>query len=245
MNLRGKVVLVTGASKGIGKAIAIELASLGASVAINYANDYEGAMDTLDKVKDNGGYGKLFKMDISKFDNCKMLINDVINVFGKIDILVNNAGKAHIGLLMDMDEESINQIVNTNLMGTIYLSKFAVEHMASNGGNIINISSMWGEVGASCESIYSATKGGINTFTKALAKETAPFGIRVNAVAPGVINTEMNNILDEEEKNSLVEEIPMMRFGAAEEVAKVVSFLCDDRCSYLTGQIIKIDGGMI
>lgn len=245
MNLRGKVILVTGASRGIGRAIAIELASKGAAIAINYSKDDEGAKATLENVIKNGGYGKIFKKDISNYNNCRELIDEVIGTFGKLDVLVNNAGISKFGLLMDMSLEEINDLVNTNLMGAIYLSKLAINNMMRNGGNIINISSVWGEVGASCEVIYSATKGGLNLFTKALAKEVASFNIRVNSVAPGVINTEMNNVLDSEDKEVLKNEIPMMRFGEAHEVARVVSFLCEDKCKYLTGQIIRIDGGFI
>ena len=245
MNLSGKVILVTGASRGIGRAIAIELASKGAAIAINYSKDDEGAKATLENVIKNGGYGKLFKKDISNYNNCRELIDEVIGTFGKLDVLVNNAGISKFGLLMDMSLEEINDLVNTNLMGAIYLSKLAINNMMRNGGNIINISSVWGEVGASCEVIYSATKGGLNLFTKALAKEVASFNIRVNSVAPGVINTEMNNVLDSEEKEVLKNEIPMMRFGEAHEVARVVSFLCEDKCKYLTGQIIRIDAGFI
>ena len=245
MNLRGKVILVTGASRGIGRAIAIELASKGAAIAINYSKDDEGAKATLENVIKDGGYGKLFKKDISNYNNCRELIDEVIGTFGKLDVLVNNAGISKFGLLMDMSLEEINDLVNTNLMGAIYLSKLAINNMMRNGGNIINISSVWGEVGASCEVIYSATKGGLNLFTKALAKEVASFNIRVNSVAPGVINTEMNNVLDSEDKEVLKNEIPMMRFGEAHEVARVVSFLCEDKCKYLTGQIIRIDGGFI
>ena len=245
MNLRGKVILVTGASRGIGRAIAIELASKGAAIAINYSKDDEGAKATLENVIKNGGYGKLFKKDISNYNNCRELIDEVIGTFGKLDVLVNNAGISKFGLLMDMSLEEINDLVNTNLMGAIYLSKLAINNMMRNGGNIINISSVWGEVGASCEVIYSATKGGLNLFTKALAKEVASFNIRVNSVAPGVINTEMNNVLDSEDKEVLKNEIPMMRFGEAHEVARVVSFLCEDKCKYLTGQIIRIDGVFI
>ena len=245
MNLSGKVILVTGASRGIGRAIAIELASKGAAIAINYSKDDEGAKATLENVIKDGGYGKLFKKDISNYNNCRELIDEVIGTFGKLDVLVNNAGISKFGLFMDMSLEEINELVNTNLMGAIYLSKLAINNMMRNGGNIINISSVWGEVGASCEVIYSATKGGLNLFTKALAKEVASFNIRVNSVAPGVINTEMNNVLDSEDKEVLKNEIPMMRFGEAHEVARVVSFLCEDKCKYLTGQIIRIDGGFI
>lgn len=246
MELSGKVALITGASRGIGSAIAEELAKQGASVAINFSRDIEGAEATLQKVNNLGGYGKLFKKDISNFTNCKELIEEVIKTFGKIDILVNNAGKANIGLFMDQKEDEILELINTNLMSSIYLSKFAVNEMVKQGkGNIINISSIWGQVGASCEVVYSATKGGIDSFTKALAKEVAPFGIRVNAVSPGVIDTKMNNSLSIDEKDELIETIPYGRFGHCGEVAKAVVFLCSDNSSYLTAQIIRVDGGLI
>lgn len=244
--LTGKVILVTGASRGIGRAIAKELANEGASIAINYSKDDEGANLTLSEIKELGGYGKLFKKDISDYNNCKELIEEVILAFGKIDILINNAAKSKIGLFMDASTEDIMELINTNLLGVMYLSKLIIPHMISKGtGNIINISSIWGEVGASCEVIYSTTKGGINLFTKALAKEVASFGIRVNAIAPGVINTEMNSFLSDEEKEELIAEIPMDRFGEAEEIAKTALFLCNDECKYLTGQIIRVDGGII
>ena len=192
------------------------------------------------------GYGFLIKKSVSSFENCKYIINEVINKSGKIDILVNNAGISLMGLFMDSSEEEINEIINTNLMGSIYLSKEAILHMASrNAGNIINISSMWGEVGASCEVLYSATKGGINSFTKALAKEMAMSNIRVNAIAPGVIDTYMNSMLDEESRESLKEEIPMGRFGMPSEIGKLAVFLCSDDSSYITGQVIRVDGGFI
>lgn len=244
--LSGKVILVTGASRGIGRAIAKELAEEGASIAINYSKDDEGANITLSEIEKLGGYAKLFKNDISEYSSCKKLIDEVLSAFGKIDILINNAAKSKIGLFMDASTEDIMELINTNLLGTMYLSKIVIPHMISReSGNIINISSIWGEVGASCEVIYSTTKGGINLFTKSLAKEVASFGIRVNAIAPGVINTEMNSFLNDEEKESLIAEIPMDRFGEVEEVAKIVTFLCDDQCKYLTGQILRVDGGII
>lgn len=245
-DLIGKVALVTGGSRGIGKAIAKELAINGASVIINYSKDDKGAASTIEDIKEIGGYAKAIKKDISDYVNCKELIEEVINTFGKIDILVNNAAKSEIGLFMDMNEESFTNLINTNLLAPMYLSKSALTYMSSKGsGNIINISSIWGEVGASCEVAYSTTKGGLNLFTKSLAKEVASFGIRVNAIAPGVIDTEMNSFLSDEEKTELVNEIPMNRFGEASEVAKAVIFLCKDECKYLTGQIIKIDGGFL
>ena len=151
-----------------------------------------------------------------------------------------------MGLFMDSSEEEINEIINTNLMSAIYLSKEVLPHMISrNAGNIINISSMWGEVGASCEVLYSTTKGGINLFTKALAKEMAMSNIRVNAIAPGVIDTKMNSMLDEESRESLKEEIPIGRFGLPSEIGKVAVFLCNEDSSYITGQVIRVDGGFI
>lgn len=245
-NLIGKVALVTGASRGIGRAIARELASNGASVIINYCSDDNGALTTLEEIKSLGGFAKIIKKDISNSKNCEDLINEVISIFGKIDILINNAAKSEIGLFMDMDNDNLINLINTNLLAPLYLSKSAVKFMSSKGnGNIINISSIWGEAGASCEVVYSTTKGGINLFTKSLAKEVAPFGIRVNAIAPGVINTDMNNFLTMEEKQELIDEIPMNRFGDVNEIAKAVLFLCKDDCKYLTGQIIRIDGGFL
>ena len=237
---------VTGASRGIGRNIAIEIAKEGAIVAINYSKDDNGAKKTLEEINKVNGYGFLIKKSVNSFENCKYIINEVISKSGKIDILINNAGISLMGLFMDSSEEEINEIINTNLMGAIYLSKEALPHMISrNVGNIINISSMWGEVGASCEVLYSATKGGINLFTKALAKEMAMSNIRVNAIAPGVIDTKMNSMLDEESRESLKEEIPMGRFGLPSEIGKVAVFLCSKESSYITGQVIRVDGGFI
>ncbi|MBP3914720.1 MULTISPECIES: SDR family oxidoreductase [unclassified Clostridium] len=245
-DLRGKVALVTGASRGIGKAIAKELAKNGSSVIINYSKDDEGANSTLREIKELGGYAKVIKKNIAMKEQCQELIKEVIDTFGKIDILINNAAKSEIGLFIDVDDENFQSLINTNLLAPMYLSKYALNYMISKGnGNIINISSIWGEAGASCEVVYSTTKGGLNLFTKSLSKEVAPFGIRVNSIAPGVINTEMNNFLSEEEKNQLVDEIPMNRFGDVSEIAKAVIFLCKDDCKYLTGQIIRVDGGFL
>lgn len=245
-DLIGKVVLITGSSRGIGSAIAKELAHKGASVIINFSQDNVGSEKTLEEIQLNGGYAKIIKKDISNSVNCKELIEEVISIFGKIDILINNAAKSQVGLFMDFTEEDIEGLINTNLLSAMYLSKYALPYMISkNYGNIINISSIWGEVGASCEVVYSTTKGGLNLFTKSLAKEVAPFNIRVNSIAPGVINTEMNSFLSEEEKQNLIDEIPMNRFGDVSEIAKAVAFLCSDDSKYLTGQIIKIDGAFI
>lgn len=244
--LSGKVALVTGASRGIGRAIAIELAKEGASIVINYSKDQYGAEKTLEEIKKINGYGVLVKEDISSYENTKIMVDEIIITMGKIDILVNNAGISNIGLLIDSDKASIDNIMSVNLLGPIYLTKHIVEYMIPRkSGNIINISSIWGETGASCEVLYSASKGGINLFTKSLAKELAPSNIRVNAIAPGVIDTQMNSFLTEEEKNELEQEIPLGKFGTPEEIGKLTSFLCSDDSSYITGQVIKADGGFI
>jgi 3-oxoacyl-[acyl-carrier protein] reductase len=244
--LSGKVALITGASRGIGRAIAIEFARQGASVIINYSNDYEGAKETLEEVKRLNGYGIIIKGDISSFGECSAIVKETLKAMGKIDILINNAGISHIGLFMDATEEEIQRVMSTNLLGAIYLTKHVIKDMMlRKNGNVINISSMWGEVGASCEVLYSTAKGGLNLFTKALAKEVAPSNIRVNAISPGVIDTKMNSFLGEEEKISLEEEIPLGRFGKPSEIGKLAVFLCSEDSSYITGQIIRADGGFI
>lgn len=245
MNLTGKVAIVTGGSRGIGKSIALELTRVGANVIINYNKNEEDAIKTLKLIKDLGGYGYIYKADVSNYNSSKELMEFAISKFGKIDILVNNAGIAKIGLFIDMDENDWNNIVNTNLKGVFNCSHNVVKYMIDKGeGTIINVSSMWGNVGASCEVIYSASKGGINAFTKALAKELGPNNIRVNAVAPGVINTDMNSCICEEDLDNLKNEIPLMRLGEGEEVGKVVAFLSSKDSSYINGQIITIDGAM-
>lgn len=244
--LSGKIALITGASKGIGRAIAIEFARQGASVIINYSTDGEGAKETLEEVKKLNGYGMIVKGDISSFENCKVIVEETLKAMGKIDILVNNAGISQIGLFMDATENDIDKIISTNLFGAMYLTNQVLKDMIlRKSGNIINISSMWGDVGASCEVLYSAAKGGLNSFTKALAKEVAPSNIRVNAISPGVINTKMNSFLGEEEKKSLEEEIPLGRFGEPSEIGEIAVFLSSEASSYITGQIIRADGGFI
>ena len=243
--LLGKSAIVTGASRGIGRDIAIKLSENGALVIVNYSKDEEGASETCNIIKEKGGFALKFKADVSNFDEAKELVDFAVNNTGRLDIVVNNAGISNIGLYMDSTEEDIKNLMGINLFGTLYVTKHALGHMLSRGGNIVNISSMWGEVGASCEVLYSSSKGGVNLFTKALAKEMAPSNIRVNAIAPGVIDTSMNAFLNEEDRKDLEEEIPIGRFGKGEEIANAVVFLCSDESSYLTGQVIRIDGGMI
>ncbi|MCI6190858.1 MAG: SDR family oxidoreductase [Clostridium sp.] len=243
--LLGKTALITGASRGIGRAIAIEFAKEGANIVINYSKDDMGAEETLKILENIGIVAYKIKEDVSSFEGAKKIIDFTLKSFGKIDILVNNAAKSTIGLFMDSSKEEIEGILNTNLLGPLYLSKMAIPHMINRKGVILNISSMWGEVGASCEVLYSTSKGGINLFTKALAKEMAPSNIRVNAIAPGVIDTSMNSFLSKEDRENLEEEIPFGRFGSPEEIGKIAVFLCSEDSSYITGQIIRADGGYI
>lgn len=244
--LLGKIVYITGASKGIGRGIAKEFGKEGAFVLIGYNSDLEGANETLNMIKELGGTGEVLGGNVAKKDERDNIISTIKNKFGRLDILVNNAGISKIGLFMDSSDEEIDSIMNVNLIGAMKLTRDAMDLLREGkNASIINISSIWGNVGASCEVLYSTTKGGVNLFTKALAKEIAPWGIRVNCIAPGVINTEMNSWLSQEEKESLEEEIPMSRFGEVEEVGKIAVFLGSDDSSYLTGQILTVDGGML
>lgn len=246
MSLKGKVAIITGGTRGIGKSIALELSQKGASVILNYKNDDDSAKKTLEEIKLIGGYGILIKGDVSDYNFCKSLVTKVIGDFGKIDILVNNAAISKVGLFIDMDEKDYDSIMNTNMKAIFNMCNHVCKYMiAKESGNIINISSMWGNVGASCEVIYSASKGAVNLFTRALAKELAPSNIRVNAIAPGIINTEMNSWMSEEELNSMVDEIPLGRLGEGEDVAKAVAFLAGDGSKYITGQIINVDGAIL
>ncbi|RMD00030.1 SDR family oxidoreductase [Clostridium autoethanogenum] len=245
-NLGGKVAIVTGASRGIGRSIAVNLAKCGANVVINYKKDEKGAYQTLDMVKQVGSVGMVVQGDVSLYSNAERMVQCTLSKMGKVDILVNNAGISKIGLFIDMREDEWNSIIDVNLKGVLNCTHSVLKHMISKkAGSIINISSMWGNVGAACESIYSASKGGINLFTKSIAKEMAPSNIRVNAVAPGVIDTEMNSWLKEDEKKNLMEDIPMGKFGQCEDIAKTVCFLAGESSAYITGQIVTVDGGMI
>lgn len=243
--LTGKIAIVTGASRGIGRAIAIALAKEGASIIINYSKDEEGATETETQIKNIGGMALKIKKDISSYKETSELVLETINAFGKIDILINNAGVSKIGLFMDGSKDDIDKIINTNLLGMLYLTKNAIPYMINRVTSIVNISSIWGEVGASCEVLYSTSKGAINLFTKSLAKEMAPSKVRVNGIAPGVIDTSMNSFLNTEEKLAIINDIPMERLGYPEEIGKVVVFLCSEESSYITGEIIKVDGGYI
>ena len=239
-----KTVLVTGASRGIGRAIAIAYAKKGYNIVICGRNQ-ETLTDAADEIASLGADCLAVACDVGKFDEVEALFAKATARFGDIDVLINNAGISHIGLLQDMSIEEWNGIVNTNLSSVFSCCKLAMPGMIRRGsGSIINISSVWGVSGASCEVAYSATKGGINAFTKALAKELAPSGINVNAIACGVIDTEMNRCFSEEEIQNIIEEIPAGRMGSPDEVA-ALALSISEGSSYLTGQVIVLDGGYI
>lgn len=239
-----KNILITGASRGIGAAIAYRFAADGYNISICCRNSTSELNSLADDLK------KLFHVDVLSFVGdvgddsfVSNMIYETIRQFGHIDVLVNNAGISYIGLLSDMNLDDWNTIINTNLTSVFLTCKYAIPHMvARQFGKIINISSVWGNVGASCEVAYSASKGGINAFTKALGKELAPSNISVNAISCGVIDTAMNSCFDEEERQCLADEIPAGRFGKADEVASL-SFSLANESSYLTSQVITLDGG--
>lgn len=243
--MNAKTVLITGASKGIGASIAIKFAKEGFQNIIITGNKSVNQLNDLKRLleQDYACTCHSFVADLSVYENVKRLFQEIKERYDGVDILINNVGISHIGLLADLSVDEWNQVIHTNLSSTFYCSKLAIPHMNHQKcGKIINISSVWGIYGASCEVAYSASKGGMNAFTKALAKELAPSNIQVNAIACGVIDTEMNQFLEEEERASLIEEIPANRFAKTAEVADLVYDLSKGH-SYLTGQIISLDGG--
>lgn len=240
-----KVVLVTGASRGIGKAIAVKFAKKGYNIVINCAHREQELLQTKKEIESYQVSCSAFLGDMGDMAQCEKLYDMIRKQYGTLDVLVNNAGIDYIGLLQDMSSEDWDRILRTNLTSVFNCCKLAIPIMLANEhGKIINISSVWGSAGASCEVAYSATKGGINAFTKALAKELAPSNIQVNAVACGAIDTEMNQWMEEDELIQLVDEIPAGRLGRAEEVADFVYHL-GYKGTYLTGQVIGLDGGWI
>lgn len=239
-----KTVLVTGSSRGIGKAIAYKFAQEGYNVVINGAKNQESLQQTKTEIEQYKVSCLAYLGDMGDYDRAKELFLLIKEQFGHIDVLVNNAGVSYIGLLTDMSPQDWNKVIGTNLTSVYNCCSLAIPNMVKDkSGSIINISSVWGNVGASCEVAYSASKGGMNAFTKALAKELAPSNIQVNAIACGAIDTEMNQFLTNEELLQLTNEIPSGRLGRADEVAELVYNLTNNE--YLTGQVIGLDGGWI
>lgn len=243
---RPAVVLITGSSRGVGRACAIEFARLGCLVVINGAHNKEALENTKTQIHAFGGQCIAILSDVSTPDGAHNFISNAKKTFGEIDILINNAGISHIGLLTDMTSDDWNKILHTNLSSVFYCCQEALPSMIrKKSGRILNISSVWGICGASCEVAYSATKGGINAFTMALAKELAPSGISVNAIALGAVDTEMNAFLSTEERNALIDEIPAGRLAKPQEVAQFIYEIAMQTSSYMTGQVIRFDGGWI
>ena len=242
-SLSGKVALITGASRGIGKEIALELSKLGAEVFINYSSSDEKAEQVVNTIKNNGGKAHKLKFDVSKEESVSLAFDEIIKINGSIDILINNAGITRDGLLMRMKSEQWDEVLNTNLKGVFLCTKYASKFMMKKrSGNIVNISSVVGIIGNPGQANYSAAKAGVIGFTKTCAKEFASRGIQVNAIAPGFIETEMTEKLNTEE---IVKAIPLKRLGSCSQIANLVSFLVSsDAGSYITGQTISIDGGM-
>ena len=237
-----KVVVVTGGSRGIGAQIVKTLANENYKVILNYNNSKEQAEKIQQELLEQGNEIEIIKADVSKREETEKLIQFAINKFNKIDVLINNAGISQEGLFTDVTEEEWQKIINTNLNSVFYCNQQALKYMIpEQQGCIINISSIWGETGASCEVAYSTTKAAINGMTKALAKEVGPSYIRVNAIAPGIIDTDMNRNLTNEELEPIKEQIPLNKIGKALDIAKCVKWLIEDE--YTTGQIISINGG--
>lgn len=244
--LNGKVAIITGGAGDIGREICMELAKEGASIAIHYNNSYEQAVALKEYIKSNFSYAEIFKADISDKQQVDKMIDNIYNKFGRIDYLINNAGIAQIKPFIEITEEDWDRMMNVNLKGLFNCTQSVLRYMLpQKQGSIINISSIWGISGASCEVHYSTSKGGIIAFTKALAKELGPSKIRVNCIAPGVIDTRMNNILNKEERDDLIEDIPLMSIGKPQDVANAVLFLLSDKANFITGQVITVDGGFI
>ena len=241
-----KCALITGATRGIGKQIAITLAKQGYNIALNYRKENEELENTKKEIEKIGVQILAVKGDVANFEDCENFVKQVIERFGQIDVLVNNAGITKDMLLMRMKKEDFEQVIDTNLVGTFNVTKNVVPYMMkARSGRIINISSVVGISGNAGQTNYSASKAGIIGFTKSLAKEIASRNILVNAVAPGFIETNMTDVLKDDVKQEIAKNIPLKRMGTAQDVANVVKFLASDDSSYITGQVINVDGGKL
>ena len=243
--MEGKVAVVTGASRGIGKAIAVKLASKGATVVINYNGSRERAEEVKNEVESAGGKAVIIQCNVADFDACKEFIETVIKEQGRIDILVNNAGITKDGLIMKMKEEDFDSVLNVNLKGTFNTIRHSARQMLKQrSGKIINISSVSGILGNVGQANYAASKAGVIGLTKTMARELGSRGITVNAIAPGFVDTEMTEVLSEEIRENACKQIILGRFGKPEDIANTVVFLASDKADYITGQVISVDGGM-
>lgn len=245
MTMEGKVALVTGGSRGIGRAICLELARRGAAVAVNFAGNEAAAQETAEACRALGAQAEIFRADVADPAACEELVKAVKERFGQVDILVNNAGITRDGLLMTAKVEDFDQVLDTNLRGAYFCMKAASKlMMRQRYGRIVNLSSVVGLRGNAGQTGYAASKAGILGLTKAAAKELAARNITVNAVAPGFIDTDMTSVLPEKAKEAMLTTIPMGRPGAPEDVARAVAFFAEESAAYLTGQVLCVDGGM-
>lgn len=246
LNLKNKIAVITGGSRGIGKEIAKKLAYNGANIVINYTAKEEEALKTKEEIENLGVKCIVIKCDVSKSEEVNEMINKTIKEFGRVDILVNNAGITKDNLLMKMKEEDFDKVIDINLKGVFNCTKAVTRPMMKNKyGKIINISSVVGVIGNVGQANYCASKAGVIGFTKSTARELASRNININAVAPGFIDTDMTKVLSDDIKNSMLSTIPKKEFGKPEDVANAVVFLASDMSSYITGQVINVDGGMV
>ena len=244
--LSGKVAFVTGASRGIGRAIALRLAKDGAKVALNFSSNVSKAEEVKAQIEAAGGEAMLVQGDVAKFEVVTELIKRVVDVWGRLDILINNAGITRDNLLIKMTEDDFDRVISTNLKGVFNCTKAVTKlMMKQRGGRIVNMSSVVGLKGNISQANYAAAKAGIIGFTKSSARELASRGVTVNAVAPGFINTDMTAVLSEKVKEVMMQEIPAGRMGTPEDVANAVAFLVSDEAAYITGQVLSVDGGMV
>lgn len=245
MEFENKVALITGASRGIGSETAYELASRGAKVIVNYANSESSAKETVERIKNDGGKAVLSKFDVSDFDSAQKEINRILGEFEHIDILVNNAGITKDGLFLRMKESDWDRVFDVNIKGVFNCTKAVVRSMLNRRyGRIVNIVSVVGEMGNPGQINYSSSKAGLIGFTKSAAREFASRGVTVNAVSPGFIETDITDVLPDRVKEKYRETIPLGRFGRPGDISKVVVFLASDSASYITGEIIRVNGGL-
>ncbi|HBZ10409.1 MAG TPA: 3-oxoacyl-[acyl-carrier-protein] reductase [Bacillus bacterium] len=246
MKLEGKVALVTGASRGIGRATALALAEAGANVVVNYAGSTDKANEVAEQIRAIGREAITYQCNVSDSNAVQAMIKDTIAKFGKIDILVNNAGITRDNLLMRMKEDEWDDVINTNLKGVFLCTKAVTRQMMKQrSGRIINVASIVGVIGNPGQSNYVAAKAGVIGLTKSTARELASRGITVNAIAPGFITTDMTDELTNEQKEAMLQQIPLAKFGQASDIANAVLFLASDDANYITGQTLHIDGGMV